>query len=127
MRVAGARVREGSLEWVTGRGDELASGAVIPAWEERTPAGRVDDPRWGPEAVLPADETDPDWVPLMAEAVALVTAKGRMLCHAAIVARELGIPCVTGVGVTALRRLTSGGLLAVDGTAGTVSVLNQAT
>jgi phosphoenolpyruvate synthase/pyruvate phosphate dikinase len=81
---------------------------------------------WEPRAVLLTDQTDPDWVPLMAEAAALVTAEGGMLCHAAIVSRELGVPCVTGVGAAALERLASSGLLAVDGTAGTVSVLSGA-
>ncbi|PSM44799.1 hypothetical protein C6Y14_01340 [Streptomyces dioscori] len=83
----------------------------------------VDDPRWEPGAVLLTEHTDPDWVPLMAEAAALVTAEGGMLCHAAIVARELGVPCVTGVGAAALARLASGRPLAVDGSAGTVAVL----
>ncbi|MFH8462561.1 PEP-utilizing enzyme [Streptomyces sp. NPDC017991] len=83
----------------------------------------VDDPRWEPGAVLLTEHTDPDWVPLMAEAAALVTAEGGMLCHAAIVARELGVPCVTGVGAAALARLGSGRPLAVDGSAGTVAVL----
>ncbi|MEV0218295.1 PEP/pyruvate-binding domain-containing protein [Streptomyces sp. NPDC050704] len=83
----------------------------------------VDDPRWEAGAVLLTDQTDPDWVALMAEAAALVTAEGGMLCHAAIVARELGVPCVTGVGAAALERLASGRPLAVDGSTGTVAVL----
>lgn len=83
----------------------------------------IDDPRWEPGAVLLAEQTDPDWVPLMAEAAALVTAEGGMLCHAAIVARELGVPCVTGVGAVALERLATGGPVAVDGSAGTVAIL----
>ncbi|ALG08578.1 PEP-utilizing enzyme [Kibdelosporangium phytohabitans] len=83
----------------------------------------VADPAWKPGTVLLTEETDPDWVPLMAEAAALVTAEGGMLCHAAIVARELGVPCVTGVGSQALTRLGSGSALAVDGTAGKVTVL----
>lgn len=83
----------------------------------------ITDARWRPGAVLLAEHTDPDWVPLMVEAAALVTAEGGMLCHAAIVARELGVPCVTGVGMAALQRLAAGGRLAVDGTAGTVSIL----
>lgn len=83
----------------------------------------VADPDWQPGAVLLTEQTDPDWVPLMAEAAALVTAVGGMCCHAAIVARELGVPCVTGVGAAALARLAATGApLAVDGTAGTVSV-----
>ncbi|ONK10127.1 PEP-utilizing enzyme [Streptomyces sp. MP131-18] len=82
----------------------------------------VDDPQWEPGTVLLTEQTDPDWVPLMAEAAALVTAEGGMLCHAAIVARELGVPCVTGVGADALARLAAGGTLVVDGSAGTVSM-----
>jgi pyruvate, water dikinase len=82
----------------------------------------TEDPRWEPGSVLLVERTDPDWVPLMAEAAALVTAEGGMLCHAAIVARELGVPCVTGVGSPALRRLAAGGSVHVDGAAGLVSV-----
>ncbi|KOV53865.1 hypothetical protein ADL00_32265 [Streptomyces sp. AS58] len=201
----------GRLEWTSGSGDALVSGAVTPAWEEWTQQGRadgserealesggrpvgaaclalqetlgvpadlefalldtgpvwlqfrpmtaelgdaagpragagggvvhgtaasgglvtarglrlrdVDDPGWQPGAVLLTEQTDPDWVPLMAQAAALVTAEGGMLCHAAIVARELGVPCVTGVGAAALARLASGGPLRVDGSAGTVAML----
>lgn len=83
----------------------------------------VDDPQWTPGAVLLTDRTDPDWVPLMAESAALVTAEGGLLCHAAIVARELGVPCVTGVGAEALARLSSSAELDVDGAAGTVSIV----
>jgi pyruvate,water dikinase len=83
----------------------------------------VADPRWEPGTVLLTEQTDPDWVPLLAEAAALVTAEGGMLCHAAIVARELGVPCVTGVGSAALANLSTMDTLWVDGTAGTVSSL----
>ncbi len=46
--------------------------------------------------VLVAEMTDPDWVPIMKKASAIVTNKGGRTCHAAIVSRELGIPCVVG-------------------------------
>ena len=46
--------------------------------------------------VLVAQMTAPDWVPLMRRAAAIVTDSGGMTCHAAIVSRELGIPCVVG-------------------------------
>jgi pyruvate, water dikinase len=84
------------------------------------------DPRWEPGEVLLTERTDPDWVPLMTQAAALVTAEGGMLCHAAIVARELRVPCVTGVGTAALRGLAAGHIVTVDGTAGTVTVLADA-
>ena len=46
--------------------------------------------------VLVTDMTDPDWVPIMKMASAIVTNKGGRTCHAAIVSRELGIPCIVG-------------------------------
>ncbi len=48
--------------------------------------------------VLVTEMTDPDWVPIMKRASAIVTNKGGRTCHAAIVSRELGIPCVVGTG-----------------------------
>jgi len=49
--------------------------------------------------VLLTDMTDPDWEPIMKIASAIVTDKGGRTCHAAIVSRELGIPCVVGTSV----------------------------
>ncbi|MGO9445226.1 MAG: phosphoenolpyruvate synthase, partial [Thiobacillaceae bacterium] len=51
-----------------------------------------------PGDVLVADLTDPDWEPVMKRAAAIVTNRGGRTCHAAIVARELGIPAVVGTG-----------------------------
>jgi pyruvate,water dikinase len=48
--------------------------------------------------VLVADMTDPDWEPVMKRATAIVTNRGGRTCHAAIIARELGIPAVVGCG-----------------------------
>src|SRR6266536_846280 len=48
--------------------------------------------------VLVADMTDPDWEPVMKRAAAIVTNRGGRTCHAAIIARELGIPAVVGCG-----------------------------
>jgi len=48
--------------------------------------------------VLVAEMTDPDWEPILARAAAVVTDRGGRTCHAAIVAREHGIPCVVGAG-----------------------------
>ena len=41
--------------------------------------------------------TAPDWVPVMKKAKAIVTDAGGMTCHASIVSRELGIPCIVGI------------------------------
>ena len=69
--------------------------------------------------VLVTHMTSPDWVPLMRKAAAIVTDSGGMTCHAAIVSRELGIPCVVGTG-EATKRLRDGELVTVDATQGTV-------
>ncbi|TWP37363.1 phosphoenolpyruvate synthase [Leekyejoonella antrihumi] len=51
-----------------------------------------------PGEVLVADMTDPDWEPIMKRASAIITDRGGRTCHAAIIARELGIPAVVGTG-----------------------------
>jgi len=57
--------------------------------------------------VLVADMTDPDWEPVMSKASAIVTNRGGRTCHAAIIARELGIPAIVGTG-DATDKLSSG-------------------
>ena len=57
--------------------------------------------------ILVTDMTDPDWEPVMKRASAIVTNRGGRTCHAAIIARELGIPAVVGCG-NATERLTDG-------------------
>jgi pyruvate,water dikinase len=69
--------------------------------------------------VLVTHMTAPDWVPLMRRASAIVTDSGGMTCHAAIVSRELGIPCVVGTG-EATRRLRDGEEVTVDAGRGVV-------
>jgi len=69
--------------------------------------------------VLVAQMTNPDWLPTMRRAVALVTDTGGMTCHAAIVARELGVPCIVGAR-TATKDLKDGMVVTVDGTHGRV-------
>jgi len=54
--------------------------------------------KFKPGQVLVTEMTDPDWVPIMKIAKAIVTDAGGRVCHAAIVSRELGIPCVVGTG-----------------------------
>lgn len=60
-----------------------------------------------PGEVLVAETTTPDWEPVMKQAAAIVTSRGGRTCHAAIVARELGIPAVVGA-EGAIRTLVSG-------------------
>jgi pyruvate,water dikinase len=78
-----------------------------------------------PGEILVAPYTDPSWAPLMFTAAALVVDIGGELSHAAVVARELGVPCVMGTG-NGTRRLRTGDLLRVDGRTGVVEVLGVA-
>ncbi len=69
--------------------------------------------------VLVAEMTTPDFVPAMKRAVAIVTDRGGRTAHAAIVSRELGIPCVVGTG-EAMSMLKDGQKITVDGSSGKV-------
>jgi pyruvate,water dikinase len=74
-----------------------------------------------PGEILVAPLTDPGWTPLFSSAAAVVVDTGTPMAHAAIVSRELGIPCVLGVRA-ASKRIADGAILTVDGAAGTVVV-----
>lgn len=77
---------------VSGRavGERIASGAVHVIRDARELSS------FRPGEVLVADTTTPDWEPVMKTAAAIVTNRGGRTCHAAIVARELGVPAVVG-------------------------------
>ena len=79
---------------ISGRaiGQKIGAGAV------RVIASPAEMQRVQPGDVLVTDMTDPDWEPVMKRATAIVTNRGGRTCHAAIVARELGIPAVVGSG-----------------------------
>lgn len=84
------------------KGDLLTEGRSI---GQRIGQGRVkiindisEMHRMNPGDVLVSDMTDPDWEPVMKRAAAIVTNRGGRTCHAAIIARELGIPAVVGCG-----------------------------
>jgi len=102
---------------LTGKGTLLASGRAV---GERIGSGdarvisspaQIGEFRSG--EVLVTDATSPDWEPIMKRAAAIVTSRGGRTCHAAIVARELGIPAVVGAG-NATARLASGAPLTVS-------------
>jgi pyruvate,water dikinase len=75
-----------------------AIGQRIGAGPARVVSGPREMTRVQPGDVLVADMTDPDWEPVMKRAAAVVTNRGGRTCHAAIIARELGIPAVVGCG-----------------------------
>jgi len=68
--------------------------------------------------VLVTDMTDPDWEPIMKIAGAIVTNSGGRTCHAAIISRELGIPCVIGTG-DGTEKLQNGSKVTIDCSEGT--------
>jgi phosphohistidine swiveling domain-containing protein len=75
--------------------------------------------------ILVCRTTDPGWVSLFHLAAGVVIDVGGQMSHGAIVARELGVPCVIGTG-DGTRRLRTGDLVSLDGAAGTVQVLEPA-
>ena len=99
----------------------LASGRAIGQKIGVGPVRIVKDPREmdqvKPGDVLVADMTDPNWEPVMKRASAIVTNRGGRTCHAAIIARELGIPAIVGCG-DATDTLTEGEVVTVSCTEG---------
>jgi len=81
--------------------------------------------RLAPGEVLVTETTAPPWTPVFATAAAVVTDSGGVLSHAAVVAREYGIPAVVGTAV-ATTALEDGRTVEVDGAAGTVTMLDGA-
>ena len=88
------RLKGTSAILATGRaiGQKVGAGAV------RVVADPSEMSRVQPGDVLVTDMTDPNWEPVMKRAAAIVTNRGGRTCHAAIIARELGIPAVVGCG-----------------------------
>jgi pyruvate,water dikinase len=78
-----------------------------------------------PGEILVAPFTDPSWASIMFMSSGLVVDIGGWMSHAAVVARELGLPCVMGTG-DGTRRLRTGDICRVDGHAGTVKLLQPA-
>ena len=76
--------------------------------------------------ILVTPMTDPDWVPLMKKASAIVTDKGGRTCHAAIVSRELGIPAIIGTG-NATESIPDGTEITIDCSRGATGYVYQGT
>ncbi|MEZ5543844.1 MAG: phosphoenolpyruvate synthase [Lysobacteraceae bacterium] len=85
-----------------GKGGVVAEGRAIGqkigAGTARVVRSLSEMSKFQPGDVLIADMTDPDWEPIMKRAAAIVTNRGGRTCHAAIIARELGVPAVVGTG-----------------------------
>ncbi|NIV28090.1 MAG: phosphoenolpyruvate synthase, partial [Anaerolineae bacterium] len=106
--------------------DNLVRGQPGSAGRVEGMVQRIDSPDEGdrlqPGEILVASTTNVGWTPLFPRAAAVVTDVGGSLSHAAIVARELGIPAVVGCG-DATVRLKTGDRVLVDGRRGVVEIL----
>ena len=105
--------------------DGLLRGAGVSGGTGRGPVRLLTEP--DPKAMADGDVivmefADPGWTPLFPRAAAIIMEVGGLMCHAAVVARELGIPAVFGVS-GATRTLRNGQTVTVDGTQGTVTAL----
>jgi pyruvate,water dikinase len=99
-----------------------AIGQKIGSGKARVIRSLADMSKVQPGDVLVADMTDPDWEPVMKRAAAIVTNRGGRTCHAAIIARELGVPAVVGCG-NALEIIPDGAEVTVscaEGDTGTI-------
>jgi len=95
----------------------LAVGTKIGQGEANVIAAVVDIHSFKKGQVLVTDMTDPDWEPIMKIASAIVTNRGGRTCHAAIISRELGIPCVIGTG-DGSKKITNGQNITVSSAEG---------
>ncbi len=124
-KAAKAEAEEKKEEETSGTGKVLVRGLPASPGVATGVARVILDPH-SPEAkafqkgdVLVTKMTDPDWVPIMKKAAAIVTDEGGMTSHAAIVSRELGVPAVVGTG-NATKVIKTGMLITVDGSRGVV-------
>jgi pyruvate,water dikinase len=88
----------------------------------RVTLSQDDFDRIQPGDVIVCPSSNPSWVPVFTIAGGLVTNTGGVLSHAAVVAREFGLPAVVGT-TDATTRIADGRLVEIDGTAGTVRLL----
>jgi pyruvate,water dikinase len=118
--------RKGGHQVTTVKPGDVLTGAPASAGVARGRSRVVTDTAqiaaFEPGEILIAPQTDPSWTPLFMVAAGVVVDVGALISHAMIVSRELGIPCVAGVG-EATKRIPDGTLLEVDGSSGKVTVL----
>jgi len=101
-------------------GDKIGAGEVKVLYTLDGRDGSSDEVDFKPGQVLVTEMTDPDWEPLMKKASAIITDKGGRTCHAAIVARELGIPAIVGT-IHATEKLKDGDLVTASCAEGDVA------
>lgn len=109
-----------------GAGDVLQGAAASPGVV--TGIARVildpsDPSRIGPGDIMIAPTTDPSWTPLFLSAEGVVVNVGAVASHAAIVCRELGVPCAVSV-IDATDKITDGATIEIDGSTGIVTIIS---
>jgi rifampicin phosphotransferase len=107
---------------VDGRLRGTGASAGIARGTARVILGPQDFGRVRPGDVIVAPSSNPSWVPLFTIAGGLLTNTGGVVCHAAVVAREFGLPAVVGLG-DATTRIPDGATVELDGTTGYVRIL----
>jgi rifampicin phosphotransferase len=117
--------RNGGAYAKAAAGDVLQGGPGAPGvvtGRARIVLDPADAPELEPGDILVAPTTDPSWVPLFLAVGGVVTNVGAVGSHAAIVSRELGVPCAVSVG-HATDRIPDGALITIDGSTGTVTII----
>jgi pyruvate, water dikinase len=115
QRATGTRLEVFRLKGAAGRVivEGKSVGSRVGSGPARIVRSTADLPKFKDGEVLVAAMTDPDWEPVLRKAAAVVTDRGGRTCHAAIVSREMGLPCVVGTG-TATEILRDGQVVTVS-------------
>jgi len=112
-------------------GDGIASGKARVMYSLAGRDGSMDEKDFEAGDILITEMTDPDWEPIMKKSSAIITNKGGRTCHAAIVAREMGIPAIVGAksidGELATERFKTGEVLTVSCAEGDVANIYEGT
>jgi len=112
-------------------GDGIASGKARVMYSLDGRDGSMDEKDFEDGDILITEMTDPDWEPIMKKSSAIITNKGGRTCHAAIVAREMGIPAIVGAksidGELATERFKTGEVLTVSCAEGDVANIYEGT
>lgn len=125
-------ISEWPLRHRDGGGDTVAAGQVLQGapGAQGVVTGRarvVLDPAHAsdlePDDIMIAPTTDPSWTPLFLSVAGVIVNVGAVASHAAIVCRELGVPCAVSV-VDATRRIPDGAIVTVDGSSGAVTIVS---
>lgn len=124
--IAGFSGRRFGMTGAVAEGD--LTGIPCCAGEVQATARVVNDPQradFAPGQILVAKSTDPGWIVLFSLAAGIIVEKGSLLSHAAIVSREMGIPCIISA-TGATTRIPDGATVQMDGATGGITIVEEA-